>query len=274
MNLLVGSLRGSPGVTNFLVMLGYIWQRESILIEADLAGGVLAARYNLLQGNPGLLNLITKYRRTSDIRSIKESFQYLPGGMPVVVASGKSSTIENLINALPLLDIREAMPEIDIFIDMGRMDISLCPPNLLKAANLLILVVHPYFEQLDNLLLQISEFEMHKVQVGVVIAATPENSKIEYSKAEIDTTLKSISNGKAFVLGELAYDRKAAHECFLKGPGARVNKKSLLSKSVKTLSQNIARFLFSSQNHFESRSYTSGIPSLAAVASELGTDGN
>lgn len=249
MNLLVGSLRGSPGVTSLLAMLGHAWQRDCMLIEADLSGGVLAARYNLLQGNPGLLNLVTKYRRSSDIKSIKESFQYLPGGVPVVVATGRSSTIEGLIKEIPLLDMREALPKTDIFLDMGRMDISICPENLLKAADILILVVHPYFEQLDTLLLQIAEFGMHKIKVGIVIAGTPENSKIEYSKSEIDTTLNSVSNGQAFVLGELVYDRKAAFTCFAKGPAARTLTKSLLYKGVKGIAQNISQFLAEPQSY-------------------------
>lgn len=239
MNLMIGSLRGSPGVTTLAVMLAHCWQRDCILIEGDLSGGVLAARYNLLQGNPGLLNLITKCRRSPNVKSIKESFQYLPGGVPVVVATGRNSTIEGLLKELPLSDLKEAMPETDIILDIGRTDSSLCPANLITASDLLILVVSPYFEQLDSLLSQVSEFCMHPIKIGVVIANTPENSNIEYSSSEIDVTLKSMSNGKAFVLGELAYGRKAAHACFIKGPGAYSLPKSHLYKSVKTLANRI-----------------------------------
>ena len=257
MNIIIGSLRGSPGVTSLAVMLAHYWgsylSRERLLIEADFSGGVLAPRYNLTQGNPGLLSFITKSRRNLDAQSIaesiKESCQHLPGGVPVIVGTGKNTTIEGLVKEIPLTDIKSFMPELDIFIDVGRIDISLCPSNLLLATDILLLVVHPYFEHLDPLLSQVVDLGMHKIQVGVVLQATPENSRVEYSEEEINSALESVSNGRAFVVAKLAYDRKAAHLCFVKGPHARSIKKSALHKSVRSLVFSLEKMFLANKGH-------------------------
>ncbi len=231
MNLLFASLRGSPGVTTLAVLLAHFWPRDCILIEADSAGGNIAARFGLKANSPGLLNLVTGCRRNLDAETIRHSCQHLPGGAPVVVATGRNSTIQSLLGEISLRDMNQVMAGTDFFVDLGRTESSLCPPNLLVDADALVLLVHPKFEQLNSLLSQLLEFTQ-QVSVGVVLVNDKDNAEDEYSKSEIDAALQSISAHKARVLGSIVYDRKGAELCNKKGPAFRQVKKSLLARSL------------------------------------------
>lgn len=62
----LSSVRGSPGVTSWTVLLAAAWPAEAapvrVVVEADCAGGVLGARYRL-GVDPGALSLVSACRR-------------------------------------------------------------------------------------------------------------------------------------------------------------------------------------------------------------------
>ncbi len=238
MNLLFASLRGSPGVTTLAVMLAHFWPRNCILIEADLAGGNIAARHGLKANSPGLLNLVTGCRRNLDAETIRQSCQHLPGGAPVVVATGRNSTIQSLLSETSLRDMNQVMAGTDFLIDLGRTESSICPSNLLADADALILLVHPKFEQLNSLLSQLPEFTQ-QVNLGIVLVKDLESAEDEYSQTEIDAALKSIAPQKAWVVGSIPYDRKGAEVCNKKGPSYRFLRKSLLARSLTNLTSSL-----------------------------------
>jgi hypothetical protein len=66
----LASVRGSPGVTSWSLLLASAWPanagRERVVLEADLDGGVLGARYGL-GVDPGVVSLIAALRRDGDI---------------------------------------------------------------------------------------------------------------------------------------------------------------------------------------------------------------
>lgn len=65
----LGSIRGSPGVTSWALLLAAAWPAEHdverIVLEADPAGGVLGARYGW-GVSPGLVSLAAALRRNGD----------------------------------------------------------------------------------------------------------------------------------------------------------------------------------------------------------------
>ncbi len=62
----LGSIRGAPGVTSWSLLLAAAWPNdpevERVVLEADLAGGVLGARYGW-GVDPGVVSLISRLRR-------------------------------------------------------------------------------------------------------------------------------------------------------------------------------------------------------------------
>jgi MinD-like ATPase involved in chromosome partitioning or flagellar assembly len=66
----LASVRGSPGVTSWSLLLAGAWPadtgRERVVVEADLDGGVLGARYGV-GVDPGVVSLIAALRRDGEI---------------------------------------------------------------------------------------------------------------------------------------------------------------------------------------------------------------
>lgn len=85
----LSSVRGAPGVTSWAALLGAAWPpetgQERVLLEADCAGGVLGARYQL-GVEPGALTLIASARRNDGVpppdhyaRQLDQGFWVVPG---------------------------------------------------------------------------------------------------------------------------------------------------------------------------------------------------
>ncbi len=238
MNLLLGSLKGAPGVTTLAVLLAHHWHRDRILIEADLSGGILAGRYGLSPGSPGLLNLVTGCRRNMESGAVHQACQQLPGGSKVVVSTGRKSTVQSLLEEIPLTDINQMLPDTDLIFDLGRIEGANCPASFLAASDVLVLLVHPCFEQLDCLLSQLTELTS-EIPAGVVLCGSPSHFSAEYSEAEVDSAVRAISNDRAEVIASLPYDSRAAEICAVQGPAHKAVKKSFLGRSVMALSQNL-----------------------------------
>jgi hypothetical protein len=71
----LGSIRGAPGVTSWSLLLAAAWPTdpevtvERVVLEADLAGGVLGARYGW-GVEPGVVSLISRLRRDEGGRAL------------------------------------------------------------------------------------------------------------------------------------------------------------------------------------------------------------
>ena len=76
MIVVLGSVRGSPGVTSWSLLLATAWPVESgterVVLEADAAGGVLGARYGW-GVEPGLASLAAALRTERAQRRCRES---------------------------------------------------------------------------------------------------------------------------------------------------------------------------------------------------------
>jgi len=82
------SIKGAPGVTTLACLLGAAWPEPGAVavVEADPAGGDLAARFGL-SVHRGWSSLISSTRRSEEAPSLDPHLQELPGGLPVLVAS-------------------------------------------------------------------------------------------------------------------------------------------------------------------------------------------
>jgi hypothetical protein len=82
------SLKGAPGVTTLACLLGAAWPAPGpvVVVEADPAGGDLAARFGL-SVHCGWNSLVSSTRRSEEAPSVDPHLQELPGGLPVLVGS-------------------------------------------------------------------------------------------------------------------------------------------------------------------------------------------
>jgi hypothetical protein len=82
------STKGSPGVTTLACLLGAAWPGRGpvLLIEADPAGGDLAARFGL-SARIGWTTFTASARRSDVEPTLSAHLQRLPGELPVLVAA-------------------------------------------------------------------------------------------------------------------------------------------------------------------------------------------
>ena len=84
----VYSLKGSPGVTTLSCLLASAWPAKgtATVVEADPAGGDLAARFGL-SSRSGWVSLRSSARRSEGASVLAPHLQVLPGGVQVLVGS-------------------------------------------------------------------------------------------------------------------------------------------------------------------------------------------
>ena len=121
----LSSPKGSPGVTTLAVALASWWPRPSIVIEADPAGGDLAARLALPE-EPGLVSLAAAHRRrpitASSKTTLLEPFvQETAAGIRAVVAPASPRQVVAALGLLPEVRPTLAPRGTDLLVDIGRM---------------------------------------------------------------------------------------------------------------------------------------------------------
>jgi hypothetical protein len=137
-----GSVRGAPGVTTTaLLVAGGI--EGAALLEADLAGGVLAIRYGLGR-EPGLTTLAAA--RPGEPDGWREHAQSA-GGVPVLVGPDDPDSCEMLWRGAGdrLATILRGTDAAVTVADAGRLGAA---SPLLAASDLIVIVVRPIAEHL------------------------------------------------------------------------------------------------------------------------------
>ena len=143
MNLVtIGSVRGSPGVTTTAQLLAGVLE-DALLVEADLAGGVLAIRYGLGR-EPGLTTLAAA--RTSEPDAWRAHAQSA-GGVPVLVGPDSPDTSESLWRSVgPRLSrTLRSCDAPTVVADVGRLGAT---SPLVSESDLVLLLVRPIAEHL------------------------------------------------------------------------------------------------------------------------------
>lgn len=168
MLLCLASLKGSPGVTTVAVALAARWPQpwRRVLIEADPAGGDLAARYRL-PVTPGLVGLAAAARRSTDPGLVGEHAQLLAGGLPVVVgptrpdqARAALSTIAAADGQAGVLGSFAGRPDLVAVVDCGRLDPDSPAGAVVAAADQLLILARPRADELAHV--------ADRVSVGVM----------------------------------------------------------------------------------------------------------
>jgi Mrp family chromosome partitioning ATPase len=155
----VCSLKGSPGVTTLATALAARWpaQENTILVEADPAGGDIMARFRLPE-SPGLVSLAAaaRGRAGNDPLLLARNAQTLPPGLRVVLgpvgaeqaraalsvlASGAASPLRSAAN----------QPGTTVIVDCGRVDPDSPAFPIIREADAMLLLSRPRDDELAHL---------------------------------------------------------------------------------------------------------------------------
>lgn len=222
---LVGSLRGSPGVTTTSVLLADCFER-GVLVEADRDGGVLAVRYGLGR-EPGLTTLAGARSGTG-----WQAHAQSVGGVPVLVGpeSGeRTGTLwahagSRLVGALADDDATA----VDAVVDVGRFAAAWPPTVLANAAAVVVVVVRPVAEQLVALGEHVDRWSAAGWPSAVVLTGGG-----SYRPGDVTSELG------VPVLGVLPTDRRAA-SIVTDGGNRRLLARSALARAARTLADALA----------------------------------
>lgn len=204
----LASLKASPGATTAALALAALWPGEQkvLAVEADPAGGDLAARFGL-DPVPGLVSLSAAARRDHRVEVAFEHAQQLPGGLPVICAPAAA---EQATSALELLtgDGQQLWanlaqdPEVVAVVDCGRLDPGSHAHRIVACADIALLVARPTLDECDRLAKSLDGLalraESTKTELGLVLSGPG------FDRDQVQ------SNMRMRVWAQLPYDRKGA----------------------------------------------------------------
>ncbi|WCO66312.1 hypothetical protein PO878_17570 [Iamia majanohamensis] len=218
----LGSVRGAPGVTTASLLIAGAIER-SLLVEADVSGGVLAARYGLGR-EPSLTTLAAE---PSDEHRWQEHAQSA-GGVAVLVGPDAPDTAEALWrSAGERLGTVLTRCDADLVVaDLGRLGRR---SPLVGTADLILLVARPTIEHLVTLSHHMPRLRgSSRARVGIVLAGGG-----PYRAEEVADALE------VEVVGDLPDDPAAAEA--LSGARSSGWSRSRLARASVGLADTVAR---------------------------------
>lgn len=226
------SAHGSPGVTTTALALGATWpeHRRCLLVEADLCGGVISARYGA-GDTPGVASLAAAARRGLNDEVVWDHVQRLPGGLPVLVGPPSPDEAHAVFRdiASELARWAESQPDVDVIVDGGRITSrspSIAP--LLRAGAVMV-VTRPTVEQLRSAGIRWDALKDSGLDVSLLLVGSR-----PYGPVEVTSALHCP------VAGTVAWDPKTA--AVLTGAPAAMRdlRRSSLVRSAATLVAHLA----------------------------------
>lgn len=221
----LGSARSSPGVTTLSVALAS-WLENSVVVEADPDGGVLAVRYGLGR-EPGLVSLAADRSGTPDL--LLAHAQRLPGGLPVVVGPESAERTSHLWRVASD-DISESLSSFagTAIVDVGRLRPSSPTLHLTTRASTVVVVARPVAEELIAAADRIGSLSAAGIPVGVVLLGDrpyrPDEVVVEFGWD---------------LLGVVATDSRAAGALSGTGGSQRVLARSAFMRSARDLAHTL-----------------------------------
>lgn len=189
--MLVGlcSVKGSPGVTTTALAMAARWpEGEPVVIEADPAGGDLAARFRL-PASPGTVSLAAAARRETRPDLVSEHCQALPGGLRVVVgpvASDQARAALGVLGTRGTHALRSAAqrPESTVLVDAGRLDESSPALPVVRGADALLMLARPRADELSHVATLLDTVPTWTRMPALVLIGSG------YGKAEVERELR------------------------------------------------------------------------------------
>ncbi|HEX4786874.1 MAG TPA: hypothetical protein VH372_00320 [Actinospica sp.] len=250
--IVLGSDKGSPGVTTSAVALAAVWPGRALYAECDPHGGDLVYRMPAEHGGPldpnrGLVSLAVGARRGFDATILPQHTQRLRGGLELLVGLGNAEQSQGMTGLWgPLGRAFDRYGELpygaDVIADCGRLGPDSPTLDLIAQSALVLLIARTEAESLAHVRDRANSLSarLHSTQgssaslgrppIGIVLIAPPNRAR-QVAKQVGD--LLAASTAGAEVLGVLAYDESGAQALAGRGRG-RVDK-ALLTRSAREL---------------------------------------
>ncbi|WP_432492123.1 hypothetical protein [Kineococcus gypseus] len=143
------SAKGSPGATTAALLSAALWPREVLVLDADPAGGDVAARLpgadgGVLDAEQGLLGLLTSARRGLGAQQLLAGAQPAAGGTAVVCGLTRPEQAGAAAGSWPALtDAAAALGTAgtDVVVDAGRVTTEPVHLPLLRGSDVVVLVL-------------------------------------------------------------------------------------------------------------------------------------
>ena len=231
--IVLGSVR-SCGTTTLAVELAATWptQRRVLVIEADPAGGTLAAASGWAP-EPSLVSLAAAARRSNDPEAIWAHCHHLPGGAAVLAAPAGADQARSAARMLAGLFDRLGELDADVLVDVGRLDPTAPTPAVATGAERVVLVARPKLADLHA----VAGFV--EAEVGARLVADGRSGLVlvgdgPYPDGEITEALG------VEVLGRLPWDPEAADLLAVLAASDRRLRLSPLVRAARSLSDALA----------------------------------
>jgi hypothetical protein len=255
--IVLGSDKGSPGVTTSAVALAAVWPGRALYAECDPHGGDLVYRMPAEHGGPldpnrGLVSLAVGARRGFDASILPQHTQRLRGGLELLVGLGNAEQSQGMTGLWgPLGRAFDRYGELpygaDVIADCGRLGPDSPTLDLIAQSALVLLIARTEAESLAHVRdranslsarlhsTQGSSVSLGRPPIGIVLIAPPNRAR---QTAKQVGDLLAASTAGAEVLGVLAYDEPGAQALAGRGRG-RVDK-ALLTRSARELAGTVA----------------------------------
>jgi hypothetical protein len=163
-----GSIR-SCGVTTLALSLAATWPtgRRALLVEADPAGGTLAAGSGW-PTEPSLESLAAAARRGGEAALVWEHCHELPGGAAVLAGPSSTDHTRSALRMAGGLLGRLVELDADVLVDCGRLDPGSAALGLWEQAERVVLAVRPRLADLHALAAWLDAHPAGGHRVGLV----------------------------------------------------------------------------------------------------------
>jgi len=175
--LCLASVKGSPGVTTTALAVAACWPGpwRRVLIEADPAGGDLAARYGLAL-TPGLVSLAAAARADTDPELVWDHTQQLPGGLAVVAGPARADQAHAALAAVCAADRHAGLfdgftgrGDVVAVVDCGRLEPHTPLDAVVAAADQVLLLARPRADELAHLATRATELAAGPAQTRLLL---------------------------------------------------------------------------------------------------------
>lgn len=229
----VGSVRGSPGVTTTALLLASCLDGGA-MVEADLDGGVLAIRYGLGR-EPGLTTLAAA--QTAEPGAWRQHAQDA-GGVPVLVGPDSPERASALWSrAGNQLAAALASSEAAV-VDGGRLRPHAATTAVLAVASVVLVLARPVPEDLVGFSHRLPVLRRSTPEIGLVLVG-----RGSYPAADISAELG------VDVLGELPEDRRALAMLTAHGGSARGLSRTPLARAARSLADELVARTAAPEHH-------------------------
>lgn len=234
---MVGSLKGAPGVTTTALALAATWPRPALLAELDPDGGDIRYRLDAADGrpfdrDPGLLTYAGEIMEGPDVR---DHVQELPGGLELLLGLPGGDDSEALHRRwAPVGALLSATPDRDVVADCGRIHPLSPAEELFPYASALLLVTRPTVDGVAHLRARVEAMD-DAPPIYVAVVTGPADSR---STRQVQVVLDD-AELPATVLGRIAYDPLGAGA--LAGEWTDRLSRSWLMRSCRDLAADLAR---------------------------------